>query len=108
MKQGLAGKVLVSGQDRDLVACRRIVEGTQTMTVYKPIKSIATQAVIMAVSVVKNIHVVTNGTANNGVKEVPTFYLEPIPVDMNNIVETVIRDGFHSLEDVYKNIPKSQ
>ncbi|PNR93892.1 D-xylose ABC transporter substrate-binding protein [Petrotoga sp. 9PWA.NaAc.5.4] len=107
-EQGLAGKVLVSGQDADLVACRRIVEGTQTMTVYKPIKSIATQAAIMAVSVVKDIHVVTNGTANNGVKEVPTFYLEPIPVDMNNIVETVIRDGFHSLEDVYKNIPKSQ
>jgi D-xylose transport system substrate-binding protein len=107
-EQGLAGKVLVSGQDADLVACQRIVEGTQTMTVYKPIKSIATQAAIMAVSVVKDIYVVTNGTADNGVKGVPTFYLEPISVDVNNIVETVIRDGFHSLENVYKNIPKSQ
>ena len=107
-EQGLAGKVLVSGQDADLVACQRIVEGTQTVTVYKPIKDIATQAAIMAVSIAKDVHIITNGKADNGFKEVPTFYLEPIPVDINNIVDTVIKDGFHSLEEVYKNVPKSQ
>ena len=37
-EQKLAGKVLVSGQDADLAACQRIVAGTQTMTIYKPIK----------------------------------------------------------------------
>jgi len=107
-EQGLAGKVLVSGQDADLVACQRVVEGTQTVTVYKPIKDIATMAAIMAVSSAKDIHIVTNGTINNDYKEVPTFFLEPIPVDKTNIVETVIKDGFQSLEDVYKNVPKSQ
>jgi D-xylose transport system substrate-binding protein len=107
-EQGLAGKVLVSGQDADLVACQRIVEGTQTVTVYKPIRDIATMAAIMAVSAAKDIHIVTNGTINNEYKEVPTFFLEPIPVDKTNIVETVIKDGFQKLEDVYKNVPKSQ
>ena len=33
----LAGKVAVVAQDADLAACQRIVEGTQEMTVYKPI-----------------------------------------------------------------------
>src|SRR6267143_3769618 len=33
----LAGKVLVSGQDADLAAIIRILDGTQTMTVYKPL-----------------------------------------------------------------------
>jgi D-xylose transport system substrate-binding protein len=107
-EQGLAGKVLVSGQDADLAACQRIVEGLQTMTVYKPIDSIATQAAIMAISAAKNIKVIVNGKVDNGYKEVPTFFLEPIPVDKSNIVETVIKDGFHKLEEVYKNVPKSE
>ena len=107
-EQGLAGNVLISGQDADLAACQRIVEGLQTMTVYKPIKDIATQAAIMAVSLAKGIHVITNSTVNNGFKDVPTFFLEPIPVDKSNIVDTVIKDGFHTLEEVYKNVPKSE
>ncbi|KAF2956776.1 D-xylose ABC transporter substrate-binding protein [Marinitoga sp. 38H-ov] len=107
-EQGLAGKVLVSGQDADLAACQRIVEGLQTMTVYKPIDSLATQAALMAISAANKIKVITNGYVNNGVKEVPTFFLEPIPVDKSNLVDTIIKDGFHKLEDVYKNVPKNE
>ena len=36
---GLAGKVFVSGQDADLAAIIRILDGTQTMTVYKPARA---------------------------------------------------------------------
>ncbi len=35
--QGLAGKTAVSGQDSDLAAVKRLVDGTQTVTVYKPL-----------------------------------------------------------------------
>lgn len=42
--QGLAGKVAISGQDADLAAIKRIMNGTQTMTVYKPITELATEA----------------------------------------------------------------
>ena len=38
---GLVGKVLVSGQDANLDAVRRIVAGTQAMTVYKPLRPLA-------------------------------------------------------------------
>ncbi|NLM37926.1 MAG: sugar ABC transporter substrate-binding protein, partial [Firmicutes bacterium] len=34
----LAGKIPVTGHDADLSACQRIIEGTQLMTVYKPIR----------------------------------------------------------------------
>ena len=47
-EQKLAGKVLVSGQDAELVACQRIVAGTQSMTVYKPIKLLAHKAAEVA------------------------------------------------------------
>lgn len=40
----LAGRVVLVGQDADLSACQRIVEGTQTMTVYKPVEQLAQKA----------------------------------------------------------------
>ena len=48
-KAGLAGKVFVSGQDANLDAVRRIVAGTQTMTVYKPLRPLARGAASAAV-----------------------------------------------------------
>lgn len=46
----LAGQVALVAQDADLAACQRIVEGTQTMTVYKPIEQEASTAAILAVA----------------------------------------------------------
>ena len=40
-------------------------------------------------------------TVNNGYKDVPSVLLEPIAVTKNNIEETIIKDGFHSKEDIY-------
>lgn len=40
----LAGKVVLVGQDAELSACQRIVEGTQTMTVYKSVEQLAQTA----------------------------------------------------------------
>src|SRR5687768_6548788 len=45
MPPNLVGKVLVTGQDAQLDACQRVVEGRQTMTIYKPIKPLAFSAV---------------------------------------------------------------
>lgn len=105
--QGMAGKIPVSGQDADLAAVQRIAEGTQLMTVYKPIKSIATKAAEMAVSAAKGENIGTDKTVNNGKIDVPSVLLDPIPVDKSSL-NTVIEDGFHKLEDVYKNVPKDQ
>ena len=52
-KNGLAGKVLVSGQDAELDAVRRIVAGTQAMTVYKPLDALARMAADAAVRLAK-------------------------------------------------------
>lgn len=107
-EQKLAGKVLVSGQDADLAACQRIVAGTQSMTVYKPITPLATRAAEIAVALAKHQQVESNAKVNNGMKDVPSYLLEPIVVDKNNMVQTVIKDGFLKMEDVYRNVPKAQ
>jgi len=108
-EQKLAGKVPVSGQDAELAACQRIVAGTQSMTVYKPIKILARKAAEVAVLLAKK-QAVTDPTrpVNNGKKDVPSILLEPIQVDKDNMVSTVITDGYQKMESVYKDVPKEQ
>lgn len=106
--QNLAGKVLVTGQDADLAAVQRIAEGTQSMTVYKPIREIATTSAEVAISLAKGEEVETDITIDNGFKEVPFVQLTPISVDKDNLLEVIVGDGFHSYEDVYKNIPEDE
>ncbi|MDV7105548.1 D-xylose ABC transporter substrate-binding protein [Vibrio sp. TH_r3] len=100
--QGLAGKVAISGQDADLAAIRRIVTGTQTMTVYKSISQLANKAAEIAVQLANDEQPATNATLNNGLKDVPSWLLTPVAVEKSNIDSTIIADGFHSKEDVYQ------
>ena len=100
--QGLTGKVLISGQDADLAAIRRIVAGTQTMTVYKPIKALATRAAEIAVNLGNDKMPKSNSELNNGSKNVPAWLLDPVSVDINNLKETIIADKFHSKNDIYQ------
>lgn len=103
--QGLNGKVVVSGQDADLAALQRIVAGSQTMTVYKPVSKLAVKAAEAAIALAKKEKVETNGKVNNGKIDVPSILLEPISVDKSNLDDTVIKDGFQKREEVYKNAP---
>jgi D-xylose transport system substrate-binding protein len=106
-EQKLAGKTLVSGQDADLAACQRIVAGTQSMTVYKPIAPLAERAAEIAVALAKHENVESTSKLNNGRKDVPSYLLSPVVVDKSNIADTVIKDGFLKVEDVYRNVPKA-
>ncbi|UCB29545.1 D-xylose ABC transporter substrate-binding protein [Duffyella gerundensis] len=98
--QGLAGKVAISGQDADLAAIKRINNGTQTMTVYKPISKLANDAATIAVELGDGKQPKSNATLDNGSKKVPAWLLEPIAVDKTNIDSTVVADGFHKKSDL--------
>ncbi|MCD1257303.1 D-xylose ABC transporter substrate-binding protein [Paenibacillus athensensis] len=104
-EQGLAGKIPVSGQDAELAGAQRIVEGTQTMTVYKPIEKLAETAADLAVKMAKGEAIYADKSVNNRKIDVPSILLEPIAVDASNIDATIIADGFHKREDVYKKTP---
>ena len=78
------------------------------MTVYTPIQPLAYGAVEAAIKLARGEKVETKDTINNGRKDVPAILLEPISVDKNNLMETVIKDGYHKREDVYKNVPMDQ
>ncbi|MGH9456958.1 MAG: sugar ABC transporter substrate-binding protein [Thermoanaerobaculia bacterium] len=98
---GLAGEVLVTGQDAQKDAVQRIVRGTQTMTIYKQIQPLAFGAVEAAIKLAKGEPVETTATINNGKIDVPAILLEPIAVDRSNLDGTIIADGYHDREEIY-------
>ena len=103
----MAGNILVVGQDADLEACQRIVEGTQVMTVYKPVEKLAQRAAECAVHLARGEEITGAdvSTIHNGSFDVPYIGLEPISVNEDNINEVIIGSGFHLKEDVYLNVP---
>ena len=72
------------------------------------VKPLASRAAEIAVELAKHEPVESNGTVNNGFKNVPAYLLEPIVVDKSNIAQTVIKDGFLREEDVYRDVPHDQ
>ncbi len=102
MEHGLAGKIPISGQDADLSACQRIVQGTQTVTVYKPLRMLAYRAAEMAVAVARGEPPVTNAVVPNGRKDVASFLIEPIAVTQENMEEVIVKDGFHPRDLVFQ------
>jgi D-xylose transport system substrate-binding protein len=108
-EQKLTGKVLVTGQDADLAACQRILAGTQTMTIYKPLVKEAGKAAEMAILLARKQPVPDKTVGvNNGKKDVPSILLEPIAVDKTNLLSTVVADGYHKLDDICRDLPKEQ
>jgi len=108
-EQGLAGKVVVTGQDAELSACQRVVAGTQSMTIYKPIRKLAGKAAEIAVAMARKQPIGTVADRlDNGFKQVPSLLIEPVAVDRNNLASTVIADGFHPLAQVYAGVPRER
>ena len=108
-EQKLTGKVLVTGQDADLAACQRILAGTQTMTIYKPLVNEASKAAEAAILLARKQPLADKTVGvNNGKKDVPSILLDTIAVDKSNIMQTVVKDGYHKLEDICRDLPKEQ
>ena len=109
-KQGLTGKVLVTGQDAQLDALQHIAEGKQTMTVYKPIIPLANAAVEAAMKLAKKEPLTdAKPFANDNIKkDIQAILLEIVVVDKNNLMTTVVKDGYAKYEEVYANVPADQ
>ena len=108
-KVGLAGKVLVTGQDAQASGINNILLGKQSMTVYKPIKKLA-DSVGQLVAAISNgtstSSIATAQTKNpNGTASIPSVFNAVEEVDISNISTTVIADGFVSKADVCKGVP---
>lgn len=109
----LAGSVPVAAQDAELAACQRILEGTQTMTVFKSVDEEARCAATLAVMLGRGEQITDQDSAGemavsqtifDGIADVPYYMIEPVAVTRDNLEEVIIGNGFHRREDVYLNV----
>jgi D-xylose transport system substrate-binding protein len=95
----MLGKVIVTGQDADLLAVKNIIKGHQSMTIYKPIKALAEAAATAAMKLAKHEPIPEAAKFKNGEFEVDAILLDPMIVEISNYQQTVIKDGHVSLEE---------
>lgn len=91
----------ISGQDADAAACQRIIAGTQTMTVYKPIEAIASKAAEITMQMIQEERIPkTFLSVNNGKHQVPAVLLPAMIVNKETIDLTVVADGYFEEHNV--------
>jgi D-xylose transport system substrate-binding protein len=101
--QKLAGKVPITGQDAELAGAIRIVEGTQSMTIFKDTRELGKKAIEMALDIANGKTVDTGGkTTSNNKKGVPSVLLTPYVVTKDNLDDLLIKSGYLKKEQVYK------
>jgi D-xylose transport system substrate-binding protein len=106
--KGWSGRALVSGQDADPAAIERIFDGSQLMTVYKPVGNEARAAAEAAMKLARHEDVESRAEVPNGTLTTKAILLPPICVTQENAKQTVLKDGFQKLEVVKQSLPKDK
>jgi D-xylose transport system substrate-binding protein len=86
----------VTGQDAELAGIQRIVAGDQFMTVYKAIKLEAEKAAEVADQLAQG----ETPEPDTTFQDMPATLLTPVVVTVDNIQETVIDDGFWTVDEI--------
>ena len=93
----------ITGQDAELAGIQRILAGEQYMTIYKALREEAEAAANLAVTLARGEEPaadLVNGAVDNGTLEVPSILLTPVAVTIDNVADTVVADGFWTVEDI--------
>lgn len=90
---------VVTGQDAEKASVQYIIDGKQSMTVFKDVRTLVKDAIGMAVSLLEGKAPETTGSYNNGVIDVPAKQSEVISVDAANVKSALIDSGYYVAAD---------
>ncbi len=113
--QGLAGKVPISGQDATADGSNSIVKGELTVSILKDIRNLSPLAVDLmdkllkgeTVEGMKNFSLAELTVDDTKTGEVPCVFLQVQQVNKDNVYDLVVKSGFQSYDDVYRDIPEA-
>lgn len=81
---------VLTGQNATVDACRNIMQGLQTMTVYKDIKKLSEEGALLSMKIAKGEKIKTTVTTNNGKIDVPSILFEPVAIDKTNLRQLLV------------------
>ncbi|MET7994092.1 substrate-binding domain-containing protein [Amycolatopsis sp. NPDC005232] len=104
-KNGLNGKVPVTGQDSTAAGLQAILRGDQTLTIFKPIKQEAENTAKLAAALAKNDKAAADAIATGTLhdpqnnRDLKSVLLTPELITVNDI-KTVVQQGYVKASDI--------
>ncbi|MFL0246389.1 multiple monosaccharide ABC transporter substrate-binding protein [Candidatus Clostridium stratigraminis] len=96
---------IITGQDCDKPNVIAMINGQQSMSIFKDTRTLAAKVVEMVDAVLQGKEASVNDTKtyNNGVKVVPSFLCDPVYADVNNYKQILIDSGYYKESDLKAN-----
>ncbi|WP_310602032.1 multiple monosaccharide ABC transporter substrate-binding protein [Anaerosporobacter sp.] len=93
---------VITGQDCDVANVKNMIDGKQSMSIFKDTRTLATQVVSMVDAIMKGSEAPINDTKSydNGTGVIPSYLCEPVFADVNNYQELLIDSGYYKEADL--------
>jgi len=93
---------IITGQDCDKPNVIAMINGQQSMSIFKDTRTLATKVVEMVDAIIQGKEAPVNDTKtySNGVKVVPSFLCEPVYADKDNYKKILIDSGYYKESDL--------
>ncbi len=98
-EKGVATNYYITGQDAEKESIQYIVDGKQSMTVFKDVRVLANDAIDMSVSLLSGQIPYTTATYNNGVVDIPSKQTDVKVIDEQNAKYELIASGYYTESD---------
>jgi putative multiple sugar transport system substrate-binding protein len=90
---------LVTGQDAEQASVQYIIDGKQSMTVFKDVRTLVQDAINASVALLEGNEPEASGAYDNGAKEVPAVQSPVVTVDRENVQEALIDSGYYEASE---------
>lgn len=89
---------ILTGQDCDITSVQNVVNGTQSMSIFKDTRELAQKVVEMVDAVLQGKEPEVNDTESydNGTGKIPTYLCDPMVVDKDNYKEILVDSGYYT------------
>ena len=93
---------VVTGQDAEVPSVKSMIAGEQYSTIFKDTRDLAAVTVKMVDAMLQGKEPEVNDTStyDNGVKVVPSYLLEPTPVDKSNYEKVLVESGYYKADQL--------
>ena len=92
-------KYYISGQDAEKASVQYIIDGKQSMTVFKDVRTLVKDAIAAAVAILEGTKPAASGAYDNGKTLVPAIQSEVITVTSDNVKSVLIDSGYYKASD---------